>query len=80
MSKKEKNDERSFEEKLHELEDIVSRLEDGELSLEESMEMFEKGMQLSVACSTKLSQMDQRIKVLVQEGEKLLEKSFTEQK
>lgn len=76
MTDTEKPDERSFEDNLHELENIVSRLEEGELSLEESMEMFERGMHLSVACSTKLSQMEQRIKVLVEEGDRLLEKSF----
>ncbi|MBP2030736.1 exodeoxyribonuclease VII small subunit [Methanohalophilus levihalophilus] len=78
MANKEKPDERSFEDNLHELEEIVSRLEEGELSLEESMEMFERGMKLSAACNTKLSQMEQRIKVLVEEGDRLLEKSFLE--
>ncbi|MDK2892016.1 exodeoxyribonuclease VII small subunit [Methanohalophilus sp.] len=76
MTNTDNPDERSFEDHLHELEEIVSQLEEGDLSLEESMEMFERGMQLAVACSTKLSQMEQRIKVLVEEGERLLEKSL----
>jgi exonuclease VII small subunit len=42
------------------------------------MEMFERGMRLSVACSNKLSQMEQRIKILVEENEQLLEKPFME--
>jgi len=78
MNDEESPDDRSFEENLHELEEIVSRLEEGDLSLEESMEMFERGMRLSVVCGNKLSQMEQRIKVLVEEGDKLLEKSFHE--
>ena len=56
----------SFEEQLTALESVVERLEQGELSLEESVRLFEEGMKLSAACKKELEQAEGRIQVLVE--------------
>lgn len=48
--------EKKFEELLQELNEIVSELESGQLSLEESIEKYQKGMELSKLCKDKLLQ------------------------
>jgi len=64
----------SFEEALVELESIVQKLEQGELSLEESMNIFERGLSLSQVSQTKLQDAEQRIKILMERnGESHLE-------
>ncbi len=45
---------KSFEELLKELQEIVNRLESGKLSLEESVEVYQKGMALSLECKKRL--------------------------
>lgn len=57
--------ERSFETSLAELESIVGRLESGELPLEESLELFEKGIKLSRECRTRLTNAERKIEVLM---------------
>jgi exodeoxyribonuclease VII small subunit len=57
--------EKSFELAISELEKIVGELEQGDLSLEESLKKFEKGMELSKLCSDKLNQFEQKLKKLV---------------
>jgi exodeoxyribonuclease VII small subunit len=56
----------NFEEQLTQLETVVERLERGELTLEESVRLFEEGMQLSQACKQELEQAEGRIQVLVE--------------
>lgn len=65
----------SFEDSLAELEKIVNKLEGGELPLEESLELFEKGVGLSRECQERLSRAERRIEVLLkdQRGEPTLE-------
>ena len=64
----------SFEESLSELEAIVQNLEQGTLSLEESMALFERGLNLSQASQTKLQDAEQKIKMLMEKnGEAQLE-------
>ncbi len=58
----------SFEEKLMALEKVVERLERGELSLDESVRLFEEGMRLSDACKTELETAEGKIQVLVDGG------------
>jgi exodeoxyribonuclease VII small subunit len=60
--------ERSFETSLGELEKIVAKLEDGELPLEESLELFETGIKLSRECRERLTQAERRIEVLLKEA------------
>jgi exodeoxyribonuclease VII small subunit len=51
---------------LAELETVVERLERGELSLEENVALFERGVQLSTACKQQLSSAESRVQVLLQ--------------
>lgn len=53
--------EMSFESALKELEDIVRRLEGGETSLDEAIEVYERGAQLKRHCETKLKDAQQRV-------------------
>lgn len=55
----------SFEESLGELDTIVQSLEQGELSLEESMALFERGLNLSQISQTKLQAAEQKVKILL---------------
>lgn len=54
----------AFEDALQELETIVERMEDGEPSLEESLKLFERGMDLTRACQKALDDAEQRIQTL----------------
>lgn len=56
----------SFEAQLAELEKVVERLERGDLTLEENVTLFERGVQLSNACKTQLSSAESRIRVLLE--------------
>jgi exodeoxyribonuclease VII small subunit len=57
----------TFEASLQELEKIVRRLEDGDLPLEESLKLFEKGVRLSRECQERLNQAERRIEVLLKD-------------
>ena len=59
----------SFEESVTELQQIVSRLEDGSLPLEDSMSQFERGISLLKNCYQVLEQAEQRIEILTRIGE-----------
>lgn len=65
MSKKKE----SFENSLAELEKIVRQLEEGDLSLEESLALFENGVRLSRECRERLDQAERRIEILVQDSD-----------
>jgi exodeoxyribonuclease VII small subunit len=56
----------NFEEQLTQLETVVERLERGDLTLDESVRLFEDGMKLSSACKQELEQAEGRIQVLVE--------------
>ena len=56
----------TFEDRLAALEAVVERLERGELSLDESVRLFEEGVQLSNACKGELETAEGRIQVLVE--------------
>jgi exodeoxyribonuclease VII small subunit len=56
----------SFEEKLSSLEAVVERLERGELSLDDSVRLFEEGVFLSNSCKAELEKAEGRIQVLVE--------------
>ena len=59
-----------FEQALKELEVLIERMEDGELSLEDSLKTYERGMQLSRRCQRALDEAEQRMKILTeQDGE-----------
>ena len=61
--------ENTFETSLTELEAIVAKLEDGDLPLEESLELFEKGIKLSRECRERLSNAERRIEVLKKDAD-----------
>lgn len=54
----------SFEQALEQLEDSAARLEQGELSLEEALQIFERGVAASRACARYLDQARKRVQVL----------------
>ena len=56
----------NFETALGELEKLVQGMESGELSLEDSLKAFEKGMQLSRDCQQALSEAEQKVQVLME--------------
>ena len=56
----------SFEDRLTALESVVDRLERGELSLDDSVRLFEEGVHLSNACKLELEKAEGRIQVLVE--------------
>jgi exodeoxyribonuclease VII small subunit len=57
-----------FEKALQELEALVEKMEQGELSLEDSLQHFEKGVQLSRACQQALKDAEQKVEILMQKG------------
>lgn len=59
-----------FEENLTALESVVERLERGDLSLEDSVKLFEEGVKLSGACKAELDGAEGRIQLLVDQGSK----------
>ncbi|MDR2214182.1 MAG: exodeoxyribonuclease VII small subunit [Pseudomonadales bacterium] len=58
----------NFELALAELEALVAGMEDGELSLEDSLKAFEKGVKLTRECQQALAQAEQKVQLLMQEG------------
>ena len=60
---------KDFESAIGELETIVKTLEEGDLPLEKSLELFERGVQLSRFCHTKLEAAERRIEILNERGE-----------
>jgi exodeoxyribonuclease VII small subunit len=58
----------NFEEQLKALESVVERLERGDLTLEDSVRLFEEGMKLSDACKRELETAEGKIQVLVDRG------------
>lgn len=60
-----------FEKSLSELEEIVTKLETGSLPLEQSLELFERGVELARSCKTKLDEAELRVQRLVKVKEGL---------
>ncbi|MEQ8312822.1 MAG: exodeoxyribonuclease VII small subunit [Gammaproteobacteria bacterium] len=58
----------NFEDALEELEELVSSMEEGELSLEESLQAFEKGIKLTRECQAALKKAEQKVQVLLDES------------
>ena len=60
---------KDFEAALTELDAIVKKLEEGDLALEKSLELYERGVQLSRFCHARLEEAERRIEVLNERGE-----------
>lgn len=67
---------KSFEKGIEDLEAIVQELERGELSLEDSILLFEKGMTLSNACRQQLADAEMRVELLLRKGGKMVAEPF----
>ncbi len=66
----------NFEKQLKELEEVVANMEAGELTLEESLKAYEKGIRLTRECQAALDDAQQRIDILVERDGKLTEEPF----
>lgn len=66
---------------MKELEEIVEKLENGEATLDESLQYFEKGIKLSKSCQKMLDTAEKRVSVLLtnREGEKELQNFIDEE-
>jgi exodeoxyribonuclease VII small subunit len=68
----------AFEKKLKRLEEIVEKMEEGEISLDDSLKLFEEGVKLSRDCSKELTEAEKKVKVLlnVDENNKAITEDF----
>ena len=60
---------KDFEAAIAELESVVKKLEDGDLPLEQSLALYERGVQLSRFCHARLEEAERRIDILNERGE-----------
>ena len=60
---------KDFESALAELDTIVKKMEEGDMTLEQSMELYERGLQLSRFCHSTLEAAERRIELLNERGE-----------
>jgi exodeoxyribonuclease VII small subunit len=60
---------KDFEAAIAELESIVKKLEEGDLPLEKSLELYERGVQLSRFCHSRLEEAERRIEIVTERGE-----------
>jgi exodeoxyribonuclease VII small subunit len=60
---------KDFESAIAELDGIVKKMEDGALTLEQSMQLYERGLQLSRFCHARLEEAERRIEVLNDRGD-----------
>ena len=66
----------SFEQCLDELEKVVGQLEAGDLTLERSLQLFERGMDLSESCRKQLEEAETRVDMLIRKEGKLAAEPF----
>jgi exodeoxyribonuclease VII small subunit len=69
----------SFEDALAELEQLVNRLERGDISLEESLQSFERGVNLTRICQKALQEAEQKVQVLIDKNGSLVLESFADE-
>ncbi len=67
----------TFEQSLSRLESIVKELESGEISLEESLVLFEEGVRLSGVCSELLKNAKQKVDILIESADGIKKESFS---
>ncbi|MGX5217998.1 exodeoxyribonuclease VII small subunit [Pseudomonas segetis] len=65
-----------FEQSLTELQSLVERLENGEMSLEDSLTAFEQGIRLTRDCQAALAQAEQKVSLLLERNGELEEAPF----
>jgi exodeoxyribonuclease VII small subunit len=69
-------DDQPFETSLDELEKVVKELEAGDLSLERSLELFEKGVHLSETCRKQLEEAETRVETLLRKNGRIEPEPF----
>ena len=69
--------ENKFETSITELESIVKTLEEGKLSLDEMIDLFEKGMKLSSECNKMLDEAENKINILVKKNGEIAKQEFS---
>lgn len=69
----------SFEDSLAELEKLVEQLEQGDISLEESLKSFEKGVNLTRTCQKALQEAEQKVQILLETNGKQKLEPFTDE-
>jgi exodeoxyribonuclease VII small subunit len=68
-----------FEEALQELEQLVARMEQGDLSLEDSLKAFERGVLLTRTCQMALREAEQKVQVLLEKNGHPVLETFTDE-
>jgi exodeoxyribonuclease VII small subunit len=68
-----------FEESLAEIERLVNQLEQGDLSLEESLKSFERGVTLTRICQKALQEAEQKVQILIEKNGTQTLESFTDE-
>ncbi|MFC4078217.1 exodeoxyribonuclease VII small subunit [Salinithrix halophila] len=76
MMESDKLEDLPFEEAMEKLEEVVDQLENGDIPLEESIRLFERGMRLSRLCGQKLERLESQVEKLVQENGEWVKKPF----
>lgn len=67
---------KSFEEKMEDLETIVSELEKGDLNLDDSVAKFEEGIKISKECNKILEEAEKKITILLNQDGEIKEENF----
>ena len=67
-----------FEKSLNELENLVETMEQGDISLEDSLKQFERGVELTRLCQTALKEAEQKVQILIDKTERSELEAFEE--
>lgn len=68
---------KTFESSMAELEEVVAKLESGDVTLDDSLKLFEKGIKLAKSCQSKLDEAEKKVKILtVGENGSMKEEDF----
>ncbi len=59
---------KTFEDSMNELETIVTQLETGDITLDDSLKLFEEGIKLAKTCQNKLEEAEKKVKILTNAG------------
>ena len=69
--------EQTFEELLNRLEEVTTKLEkEDDISLEESMKLFEEGIDISKKCNKQIEEAEKKISILIKENDEIREENF----
>lgn len=68
-----------FEKALNELENLVEVMEEGDMSLEDSLKQFERGVDLTQQCQSALKNAEQKVQILIEKSEQAELEDFSEE-